>query len=71
MNDSFSRLAIADRVDQLSDYGVVFSGNYTVEPRPTGMDTLTKRTVTVDVILEAALIALEAFAVIRWKKKNG
>ena len=52
-------------------YTVVHSGNYTVEPRPTGMDTLTKRIVTVDVILAAALIALEAFAVIRWKKKNG
>lgn len=52
-------------------FTVVHSGNYTIEPRPTGMDTLTKRIVTIDVILAAALIALEAFAVIRWKKKNG
>ena len=51
-------------------YTVVHSGNYTVEPRPTGMDTLTKKIVTVDVILAAALIALEAFAVIRWKSKK-
>lgn len=51
-------------------FTIVRSGNYTVEERPTGMDKLTKTLVTVDVIAAAVLIALEAFALMSWKRKK-
>lgn len=53
-------------------FTIVRSGNYTIEEKPTGMDELTKKIVTVDLMAAAVLIALEAFVLVRYfkKKKN-
>lgn len=51
-------------------FTIVRSGNYTVEERPSGLDSLTKTILTVDVIAAAVLIALEALALMSWKRKK-
>jgi beta-glucosidase len=51
-------------------FTVVRSGNYTIEERRTGMDRMTKTFVTVDVIIAAVLLAIEAAVLIRFRKKK-
>ncbi len=51
-------------------FTIVHSGNYTIEERPTGMDTLTKTIVSIDALAAAVLIALEAFVLVRYFKKK-
>ena len=51
-------------------FTIVHSGNYTIEERPSGMDTLTKTIVSIDALIAAVLIALEAFVLVRYIKKK-